>query len=82
MKFAIEGIVSLCKDLGKIQFTDDFKELIDLTLVYIGGMEGIAFRQPCAMHRAWWMAKLLYALKMIMLGDKIENEQSKSAVFA
>ena len=45
-------------------------------------MEGIAFRYPGALHRARWMAKLLYALKMIMLGDKIENELPKSAVFA
>ena len=36
MQSQIADIVSLCKDLKKHQFRDDYKELMELTMVYIG----------------------------------------------
>ena len=70
----IEGIFSLCKKLK--QFRDDYKELIDLTLIYLDTMDGkeISFKYPGALHCARWMAKLLYTLKLTLLGDTIESE--------
>ena len=44
----IADIVSLCKDLKKHQFRDDYKELMELTMVYIGAMDDqeIVFKFP------------------------------------
>jgi hypothetical protein len=45
---------------------DDYREVLQLTVIYLGGIpaRGISFRAPGAAHRARWMAKSIYALKM------------------
>ena len=53
----------------------DCKELLDLTLLYITGEcpEGFSLCKPGATHRARWMGKLLYALKMVLLEKSIQK---------
>jgi hypothetical protein len=45
---------------------DDYSEFLELALIFLGGtpVRGIHFRVPGAMHRARWMAKVIYAIKM------------------
>ena len=47
------------------QVRDDYQELLHLVIIFLGGVpeKGVKFRAPGAMHRARWMAKVLYAIK-------------------
>lgn len=51
----------------------DYKELLQLTLLYLGvkNDSNIHFKKPGAMHRARWMAKLIYSLKIYLLRDQV-----------
>lgn len=48
-----------------ISFANQVHELLELTVLFLGGVppRGERFMAPGAMHRARWMAKLLYCLK-------------------
>ena len=45
---------------------DDYRELLELTVIYMGGIppRGIRIMAPGAIHRARWIAKALYSLKV------------------
>ena len=45
---------------------DDYQELLELSVVVLGGVpkRGIRLRKPGAMHRARWMSKAIYAIKL------------------
>ena len=47
---------------------DDYKEFLELVVIFLGGVpygcERIVFRKPGALHRARWMARAIYGLKM------------------
>jgi len=47
---------------------DDYRELLELTVLFLGDVppRGVRLVAPGAMHRARWMAKLLYSLKVWM----------------
>ena len=47
---------------------DDYKELIELAIIYLGDKpdKGVRFSAPGAMHNARWMAKVLYCFKIWM----------------
>ena len=47
---------------------NDYKEFLELTVIYLGGTppRGIRFKAPGAIHHARWMAKALYSLKIWM----------------
>jgi len=51
---------------------DDYLELLHLSWTFLGGAPGscVKFRDPVAMHRARWMAKAIYSLKMYMFQDQ------------
>ena len=71
-----EEIIALCNSyLAQPTSRDDYKELVQLTLLYLGDAETkatfTAFSRPGALHKARWMAKLLYAIKMDLLGSTI-----------
>jgi len=80
-----EELVDECKSfLQKTSSRGDYKELIELTLVHLTGIDNLPhfkFFRPGACHKARWMAKLLYCLKMVLLSKKIEKELPQGAVF-
>jgi hypothetical protein len=47
---------------------DDYKELLELVIIFVGREppRGIHFLAPGALHRARWMARILYSFKMWM----------------
>ena len=45
----------------------DYHELLNLCLAYLGGSEGYSLHKPGATHKARWMGKLLYSLKIVLL---------------
>jgi len=52
--------------LEENQPRDDYRELLELALIYMGHgpPRGVHLTKPGAMHRARWMAKAIYSLKI------------------
>lgn len=58
----------------------DYRELLELSLVFLGGVpsRGVTFMKPGAIHRARFMAWLMYALKIFIFRDagfKLTNRE-------
>ncbi len=77
-----DEIVKLCKDALKQDFArGDYKELVKLTLMYLSDDTIIDFIRPGALHKARWMAKILYSIKIVLLNKKVVNELPKNTIF-
>ena len=51
----------------------DYRELLELVIIFLGAKppNGVRFRAPGPVHRAPWMARALYTLKMWMFRDQL-----------
>ena len=89
--------INVCKQFSKQKlYRGDYSELVSLTLTYLKAEESQApstrkslfskrktlFKQPGALHKARWMAKLLYAIKIDLLSIKIDTELPKGTIFS
>lgn len=73
-------IVQFCKQQLLIaQPRDDYQEMLELTIVYLGDTpeRGVHFRQPGALHRARWMARIIYALKICLFRSQFTMTNSE-----
>ena len=63
----IANIVILCEEaLGFPR--GDYKELVLLTLAYLNAApEGFHLQRPGALHKARWMARLIYSIKIVLI---------------
>ena len=64
-----EQVISFCiRNLTIVQPRDDYREFLELTIILFGGHppRGTRFIQPGAFHRARWMARVIYGLKIYM----------------
>ena len=71
-----ENTIQMCNAYLQQPFSrGNYKELVELTLLYLGNSKTKAtfktFRKPGALHKARWMSKLLYSIKMDLLGSNI-----------
>ena len=59
---------------NSIHTREDYLELLQLSLVYLGGWNGDLpqFRVPGAYHQARWMAKAIYILKISLFMQQLE----------
>ena len=78
-----DGISQLKKEKSR----DDYLELLQLATLYLSSdedeiRETFKFRRPGALHKARWMSKLLYCLKIHLLTDQIHTLLPKGAVFS
>lgn len=65
-------IQALTRILERKHPCDDNKELAQLSITCLGGVvQKISFRRPGALHRARWMARIIYALKMVLFRDQL-----------
>ncbi|KAG0723732.1 hypothetical protein GWK47_042055 [Chionoecetes opilio] len=65
----IQGLKRL---LQTKQPRDDYKELAELSILFLGGaLPKTSIRSPGALHRARWMARIIYALKMILFREQL-----------
>ena len=56
---------------------DDYKELIELSLTYLGRPPAnFKLRKPGAVHTARWMGKLIYSIKIVLLMNQIDENAS------
>jgi hypothetical protein len=55
---------------------DDYKEFVQLCIVFLDTSEDdtlITFNKPGALHKARWMSKLLYSIKLCLLENEIND---------
>lgn len=60
-------IIEFCRTkLDERQLRDDYQELLELTIIFLGGIprRDYHFRAPGAVHHARWMSKVIYAIKV------------------
>lgn len=58
--------------LAQKQPKDDYMEILQLSKLFLGGDSITAIRAPGAVHKARWMAKILYCLKMYLFRDQLK----------
>jgi hypothetical protein len=74
--------------LETFQPRDDYRELLELTIIFLGGVPpaGVRFRYPGAIHRARWMARAIYSIKMwLFRGEynlQLRSGSSRSACYS
>ena len=74
------------KKLTETHPRDDYKELLQLVLVFVGSLDGnvVGFRTPGAIHHARWMAKAIYCFKIFIFRRQFKmsrgEESSVSAI--
>lgn len=68
----LEAIEFAMNALQSNQPRDDFRELLELSIIFLGGIptRGIRLMAPGAMHQARWMAKILYSIKIWMFREQ------------
>jgi hypothetical protein len=56
---------------------DDYRELLELSIIYLGDVppRGIGFMQPGALHRARWMARVIYAIQICLFQTQFKTSK-------
>ena len=79
-------LIELCKNMPQLTFThEDYKELVELSLFYLTKgqePENSKLLHPGAFHKARWMAKLIYCLKINLLAHDISTKLPLGAVLS
>ena len=65
-----ENVLSLCRSQRSFK-RDDYREFIDLCILYLDDTQPANFRKPGALHKARWLAKVLYILNICMMERQI-----------
>ena len=74
------GIIQIClQHLEKKHSRADYQELLSLTVIYLGGTscKNYKFNKPGALHRARWMARVIYALKICLFHKQMKLTKSE-----
>ena len=75
------AILGLMNNEEVNEMRNDYKELVTLTKLYLThNIVDFTFRKPGALHRARWMAKILYGIKLILFEHKIKEELPENAI--
>ena len=63
---------------------EDYKELIDLSIFYLEGTPDDTFRFKSAgpIHKARWMGKLLYCIKLNLCENKIREQHEACPIYS
>ncbi|GBN73687.1 hypothetical protein AVEN_38313-1 [Araneus ventricosus] len=61
-------------ELKNVMVRDDYRELIELSIVFLGGDAEKKFkiRPPCAMHQDRWMARAIYSLTLSLFSSQLK----------
>ena len=71
MKDTKDNIIHFAQEqLSTEQPRDDYRELLEITITFLGSTphRGVHIKAPGALHKARWMAKVIYAIKVWMFG--------------
>ena len=76
-----EGLITFCTEQLKRNFRRvDYKELLELCIMFLGGSSHTAFQYPGAIHHARWLSKAIYCLKLYLFRrqHKLPKSDEKS----
>lgn len=80
----IDNLLELYRtELTKEIVRDDYRELIELSVIFLGGdtQRKFKIRPPGAMHQARWMARAIYSLKISLLSAQFKiTSKDKAAL--
>lgn len=76
-EFCQEMLKFCTEQLEKEIHRDDYRELLELVVVFLGGKTHYVFKKPGATHHARWMAKAIYSLKIFLLRDQLEFDDGE-----
>jgi hypothetical protein len=65
--------------LEALQPRDDYREFLELCMIFLGQIptRGVHFQSPGAMHRARWLAKVLYSIKIWLFRDQFKMTKTE-----
>jgi hypothetical protein len=76
-------VINVAMDqLSQTQPRDDYRELLELTIIFLGAIppRGVSFQYPGAVHRARWMARAIYSIKMWLFRTQFPlHQQSRGS---
>ena len=70
-----EQVILFCSNkLESAQPRNDYREFLELVIILLGSspQRGIRFIRPGAMHRARWMMRMIYAIKMYLFRNQFQ----------
>ncbi|GBN33097.1 hypothetical protein AVEN_87309-1 [Araneus ventricosus] len=70
-------------ELKNVMVRDDYRELIELSIVFLGGVAEKKFKikPPGAMHQARWMAQAICSLKLSLFSSHLKlNTKDKEVL--
>ena len=69
-------IIEFCNyHLAREKFRDDYKECIELVLVVLGcPPKNFTYKKPGAVHKARWMAPIIYTLKIFLFRQQLQKD--------
>lgn len=77
LKNEVPHIVESINDfLKEQQPRNDYRELLELSLVFLGFGEEITFKKPGAIHHARWMSKAIFSIKMFLFRTAFKMSKS------
>ena len=73
-------VLQFClQQIEEAQPRNDYNELLELSIIFVGGIppKGVHFAKPGAIHRARFMARLIYALKIFVFRHQFNLTSSE-----
>ena len=81
MSLIVGFIESRLAERRKCLPTNDYRELLELTVIFLGKVpaKGVRYMTPGPMHHARWMSKIIYSLKVWMFRSqfKLTSKEKK-----
>ena len=80
-----QAIVDFCNlSLGEGFARGDYAELAKLTLIYLNASkeQNVTIYRPGASHKARFMSKLIYSLKIVLMSNQISNHPAGTILAA
>ncbi|XP_046383718.1 uncharacterized protein LOC124154192 [Ischnura elegans] len=77
-----EIIIFCCNQLKVFQPRDDYRELLELVIIFLGGSvpgtTAYQFKKPGSISKSRWMAKAIYSFKVWMFGKQLNLSTKES----
>ena len=79
-----ELLVNFRRFLDQAQARDDYRELLEICVIALGGVpkRGIRFSHPGGLHRARWMAKGVYLVKVFLFRGQFRLTAAEAQGFS
>ena len=83
-EFREECIATALEHLANQQPRDDYRELLEISIIFLASIppRGVHILAPGAFHKARWMAKAIYAIKIWMFAEQFSLTKAEKSGIA